>query len=129
MKISVTPGDVLIASVQVRRHTGGVYSFQILTPNDAQPGIAMGGGISSVSGRFADVNLYPATGSLAQEYTRVRFEPESNDEEEAILEGLFDVLDAWSRYSVTLIAIPASVLEESEDAGTWEPQGSVDYLA
>jgi hypothetical protein len=61
--------------------------------------------------------------------TRITFTPESNDEEEAIAEGLFDVLDDWSRYSVTLIAIPASVLEEAEEAGSWEPQGPVDYLA
>ena len=128
MKISVTPGDVKVASVQVRRHTGGVYTFQILTPNHSRPGVSLGGGLSSTTGRFSDVNLYPSNGSLVQEYTRVRFEPESNDEEEALLEGLFDVLDAWSRYSITLIAVPASVLEESEEAGSWEPTGNVDYL-
>jgi hypothetical protein len=61
--------------------------------------------------------------------TRILITPESNDEEEALHMGLFDVLDDYSRYSVTLIAIPASVLEETEEAGRWEPQGPIDYLA
>jgi hypothetical protein len=127
MKISVQPGDVQIASVEARRHTGGIYTIQISTPFENRPGLKFGSRSSSVLAHSQDVFLF-AAGS-ASNATRVTFTPTDNDEEEALMEGLFDVLDGWSRYSVTLIAVPASVFEEAEEAGSWAPQGSVDYLA
>jgi len=132
MRIDVTPGDVQVASVEVRRHTGGIYSVQILTPHERRAGCIAHGSVTGKNDpRSQMVYLYafePGLGVLNAP-TRILFTPESNDEEEAFLLGLFDVLDDWSRYTVALIAIPASVLEEAEEAGSWEPQGPVDYLA
>jgi len=125
VKISVTPGDVQIASIEVRRHTGGIYTIQISTPHDKHPGIVFGGGEFPGQG----IMLHPVVFGSHLMATGVEFTPESNEEEEALYMGLFDVLDDWSRYSVTLIAIPASVLEEAQAVGSWEPQGPIDYLA
>jgi hypothetical protein len=127
MRIDVTPGDVQVASVEVRRHTGGIYTIQISTPRNRNTGIRFSAESRPANPRIIVVSL----SSWEDHYnpTVIRFTPESNDEEEALHMGLFDVLDDWSRYSVTLIAIPASVLEEAEEAGSWEPQGPVDYLA
>lgn len=134
MKISVTPGDVQVASVEVRRHSGGIYTVQIRTPYDKNVGIGFG----TIAEPGRPVSYKTLLHSCRHddwrnsEYlppTTVSLTPDSNDEEEALFNGLFDVLDDWSRYSVTLIAIPASVLEEAEEAGSWEPQGPIDYLA
>ena len=128
MKISVTPGDVQVASVEVRQHTGGIYTVHISTPKERRIGLGFG----RISERYKNVSqvlLYPENYAF-QPPAIVELTPESNDEEEALFEGLFDVLESFAaRYSVTLIAIPASVLEEGEEAGSWEPQGPIDYLA
>lgn len=129
MRIEVTPGDVQIASVEVCRHTGGIYTVLISTPQNRRVGIGQGRLSENGDKRSYQVLLYPEGPVEWRPPTCVNLTPTSNDEEEAFLEGLFDVLDDWSRYSVTLIAIPASVLDESEEAGTWVQQGPIDYLA
>lgn len=134
MKISVKPGDVFVASVNVKRHSGGFYTIQIATPSEARPGTRYFPEWKNAPSAL--LHSYNATNriqlfeeaSWSSNFTEIVITPESNDEEEALLNGLFDVLDCYSRYSVTLIAIPASLLEESEEAGMWEPQGNVDYL-
>lgn len=127
MRIDVTPGDVHVASVEVRRHSGGIYTVQISTPQESRAGIGLGRVCENFKNVY-QILLYPEAPVQWRPPTRVNLIAESNDEEEALFEGLFDVLDDWSRYSVTLIAIPASVLEEAEEAGSWEPQGPIDYL-
>jgi hypothetical protein len=137
VRIDVTPGDVQVASVQVRRHSGGIYTIQISTPHNKRVGLAFGsvteleyvaGYGQSLPTKRVQVFLFPEGPGWSMP-TKVILTHSSTDEEEALMHGLFDVLDDWSRYSVTLIAIPASVLEEAEEPGSWEPQGPVDYLA
>jgi hypothetical protein len=124
MKILVSLGSIEVAGVIVRRHTGGIFTIQISTPHEKHPGIVFGGGAHPGQGLL----LYPFSPGSYQEPTGLSFEPDTNEEEEALSMGLFDVLDDWSRYSVTLIAVPAAVLEESEEIASWEPQGAIDYL-
>jgi hypothetical protein len=128
MRITVQPGDVMVASVNVKRHPGGIYTVQIATPHELRPGVSYGSTAKTGQALSQVVSLYPVNSFRWSEGTSITLTPESNEEEEAFHEGLFDVLDDYSRYAVTLIAIPASVLEESEEAGMWEPQGNVDYL-
>jgi hypothetical protein len=102
---------------------------QIATPHERNAGIGFSSVINSVQHvKCQRVMLYPEGPCVWNPPTVIQFTPDSNDEEEAFWQGLFDVLDDWSRYSITLIAIPPALLEEAEDVAAWEPQGNVDYL-
>lgn len=127
MKIFVTPGDVFVASVEVRRHASGIFTIHIATPHNIHGGGLRFGSETTRAARSQWVDLFDAT--LANRHaTRVTLTAETNQEEEALYEGLFEILDAWSRYACTLLAIPAAVLEEAEPASAWEPTPNVDYL-
>jgi len=127
MKIEVHPGEVQIAKISVRQHQGAVFTIQIETPLDKHPACKYGA-LTEPGFEVAQyVDLYSQPdvvmrrrwfGRKSHQPTRIIFRAENNEDGDALREGLFG-LDAWARFSVLLIAIPAQYLEEAENAGEW----------
>jgi hypothetical protein len=130
MTINVFNGDIHISSVQVRRHSQGIFTIQISTPLEKHCNIQYGSHLIQSENLIVPapypsrqvaqfVDLYPARpGIYGLNATRVSFSAETNEEEEALNEGLFE-LDAWSRWSVLLVAVPNGFFDEYEDSGSW----------
>lgn len=133
MKIDVTVGEVPIREVVARRHLENVLSIWIATPLDRHPLVAFGSLLHSRHSRSYPtylVDLYHARREGEQNYSpsRVCLTAETPSEADALDAGLFEV--DWQRYMVTLVALPAAVLDAGQVVQSWTyfQPGSAEYL-